>query len=74
MLGELGGLREIRSGNKDQELLAAETVGEIERAQLLAQQIGDLLQDGVADAVAARIVDLLEVIQIGRRSRRRTRR
>ena len=44
-------------GHEDQELLAAETVGEVERAQLLAQQVGDLLEDDVADGVAAGVVD-----------------
>ncbi len=59
-VGELGGLLEVRAGHEDQELLAAEAVGEVEGAQLLAQQVGHLLEHHVADRMAVGVVDRLK--------------
>ena len=54
----------IRTGEQDQELLASEAVGEIERAQPLAQVVGDVAQHRVADGMPVSVVDALEVIEI----------
>ena len=40
-----GRLRQIGAGQQDEELLAAEAVGEVERPQLLAQGVSDVTQD-----------------------------
>ena len=67
-------LLEVGPRQQDQELLAAEPVGQVEGAQLLAQLVGDLLQHDVADGVAARVVDLLEVVEVSDDDPDRTRR
>jgi hypothetical protein len=64
LLGQLSRLREVRAGQQDQELLAAEAVCEVERAQLLAQLVGDLLEHDVAYGVTSRVVDRLEVVEV----------
>jgi len=64
LLGERRRLLEVGPGQQDQELLAAESIGEVESAQLLAQLVGDLLEHDVADRMAARVVDHLEVVEV----------
>ena len=64
-LGDDAGRRRIGSGEQDHELLAADPVGRLERAQVGAQAVGDVAQDRVADAVAVLVVDRLEVVEVG---------
>ena len=52
------------AGQQDQELLAAEAVGELEGAQPLAQLVGDVAQHRVAAVVAVAVVDLLEGVHV----------
>ena len=56
--------RQADAGEHDQELLAAESVDELERAQPLAQLIGDVAQDRVAAVVAVLVVDVLEAVDV----------
>ena len=46
--GHVHGLGQCHAGQQDQELLATQPVDQIEGAQLLAQEIGDVPEDGVA--------------------------
>lgn len=55
ILGNPRGLVGIATRQDDQELLTPEAVGEIERAQALAQLVGDIAQDGVADRMTVRM-------------------
>ena len=54
----------VGAGDQDQELLAAEPVGEVEGAQLLADRVGDVGEHRVADRVPEGVVDALEVIEV----------
>ena len=64
-LGQHLGVGERRSREHHEELLAAEAVGEVEGAQLLAQRVGDVDEDRVAALVAVLVVDGLEVVEVG---------
>src|SRR5581483_3096400 len=63
-LGHRRRLLEAGARQQHQELLAADAVGEIERAQLLAQHVGDVLQDGVSRHMTVGVVDVLEVVEV----------
>ena len=52
------------AGEHDEELLAAEAVDELERAQLLAHLVGDVAQHRVAAVVAVAVVDVLEAVDV----------
>ena len=54
----------VRPGRTTQELLAAEAVDQLERAQLLAQQQGGVPEDVVAAVVAVLVVDRLEAVEV----------
>ena len=63
-LGKLGRALDLRARHQHQELLAAEAIREIERAQLRAQHVGDVLEHLVADRVSVPVVDELEAVHI----------
>ena len=56
--------RLVGAGEDQQQLLAADAVGELERAQRLAHLVGDVAQDGVARLVPVGVVDVLEAVQV----------
>ena len=58
---------ERRPGEHHEELLAAEAVGEVEGAQLLAQRVGDVDEDRVAAWWPCSSLTRLEVVEVGRR-------
>ena len=57
-------LRAGRRGEQDRELVAAEARHQILGPRLLAQALGDALEQEVAVMVAERVVDLLEPVQV----------
>ena len=63
-LGDAGAVLDVDRRQHDEELLAAQPVGELERAQLAAQRRGDLAQHRVAARVAVLVVDALEVVDV----------
>ena len=60
-------------GGDDRELVAAETRHHVVVTQAAAQPLGDHADQLVADRVAERVVDVLEVIEIDIEDRRRRR-
>ena len=64
-LGDPHGVVLGRTREQQRELLAAEAVEQLERAQRTAHRVGDVAQHGVADAVAVIVVDGLEVVEVG---------
>ena len=67
-------LVELRARKQDEELLAADPITEIERAQLLAQLIRDVLEHRIAGRVSVRVIDALEVVDVADDQRDRLRR
>jgi hypothetical protein len=63
-LGDLEAAFQLDVGQDDEELLAAEAVGELERTQALAHLIGDGTQDRVAAVMAVVVVDELEGVDV----------
>src|ERR1051326_7125931 len=72
-LGHGAGAAEVRVREDDRELVAAEAGEEVGRAQRLAHGAAELGEDDVADGVAERIVDLLEVVDVEHQERERQR-
>ena len=70
-LRDLAGLRGVGAGQQDAELLAAEPAGEIRLAQQGIQGAGQGGQHGVPGQVPERVVDVLEVVDVGDRHRER---
>ena len=64
---------ERRLGQEHAELLAAEARRNVDVADVLAQRIGEGLQELVPDRVAEAVVDALEVVEVGEDERRRHR-
>ena len=56
-LGQLGRLGDAEAGEDDEELLAAGPVGQLEGAELTADEVGDADEDVVTAAMADRVVD-----------------
>ena len=54
----------VQAGQQDDELVAAQAGHGVDVAQLLAQTLGDALQQLVADRVAEAVVDVLEAVQV----------
>jgi len=63
-LRQLGALAHVAAGYEDEELLAADPVGEVVRPQLLAEHVGEIGQDRVAGGVSEGVVDPLEVVNV----------
>src|SRR4051794_8554315 len=56
----------VPSGQEDYELLAAEPVDELERAEGLAHLIGTVAEDGVAAVMTVGVVHGLEAVEVGK--------
>src|SRR5690606_31188022 len=63
-LGELGGAALVGFFADDDELFAAETADRVGVALHAAEDVREALDDEVADVVAVRVVDALEVIDV----------
>jgi hypothetical protein len=70
-LGDLERLLRRGLGQEDGELLPAEPGGNVVMSQLLAEDLGDPLEDGVACEVAVGIVDVPEEVEVGHDDRHR---
>ncbi len=70
-LGDLHRLLGRRLRQEDRELLAAEAGRHVVVAQLLAEDLGDPLQDGVAGEVAVAVVDVAQQVEVGHDQRHR---
>ena len=70
-LGRLARTGQVRLGQQDSKLLAAQPGGEIDLAEVLAEDIGDVAEDAIAGRVAEGVVDPLEVVQVDERDRER---
>jgi hypothetical protein len=70
-LRDLDRLLRRRLRKQDAELLAAEARRHVVVAQLLAEDLGDALQDGVAGEVAVGVVDVAEQVEVGHDHRHR---
>ncbi len=70
-LGDLERLLRRGLGQEDGELLPAEPGGNVVMPQLLAEDFGDPLEDGVAGEVAVRVVDVPEEVEVGHDDRHR---
>jgi hypothetical protein len=64
-LGVRARVLEVGAGEQDEELLAAVPPHPVDLAGRVAEDVGDLPQHGVAGLVAVRVVDALEVVDVG---------
>jgi hypothetical protein len=65
-VNHLGGLADIGSGEREHELVAADATAEVTGPQLGTQRVRQRTQRVVADGVAMRVVDSLEVVNVER--------
>ena len=70
-VGDLERLLRRRLRQEDRELLAAEARRHVVVAQLLAEDLGDAAQDGVAGEVAVGVVDVAQQVEVGHDQRHR---
>ena len=66
------GLLVTRFRKGDRELLAAEPPGNVERAELRAEHVGDAAKHRVAGEVAVRVVHLAQEVEVGEHDRQWT--
>jgi len=59
-----GGVFDPRLRQHENELLAPVAADEVRPPSVLSEDAGDIVQHGVTDLVAVRVVDLLEVVQV----------
>ena len=71
LLGQRGAFLDAGLGQDEHELLAAVAADEVGCAQAGRDRLGDAAQDDVADGVAVRVVDGLEVVDVDERDRQR---
>ena len=71
LLGEADGAVELRLGQHDEELLAAEAADEVGLPKLRPELRGDALEHQVAGQMAVAVVDPLEAIEVGEGDRER---
>ena len=70
-LGDLERLLRLGLGQQDRELLAAEAGRDVVVAQLLAEDLRDAFEDGVAGEVAIGVVDVAQQVEVGHDQRHR---
>src|SRR6266540_5379097 len=71
-LRDLRSAVEIGAREDEEELLAAPPTGEVDVAERLLQEDGELTEDGVAGGMAVAVVDVLEPVEVGDHNSKRS--